>query len=63
MPHTESGQPAILVQFLAAAGEYLGISDKRLLVQEPEFARVLKSMERDSNSAARLVRLCDADCG
>ena len=33
-----------------------GISDKRLLAQESEFARVLKSIERDSNSASAVIR-------
>jgi len=33
-----------------------GISDKRLLAQEPEFARVLKSVERESNSASAVIR-------
>ncbi|MGI9074288.1 MAG: DUF3987 domain-containing protein [Bryobacteraceae bacterium] len=33
-----------------------GISDKRLLVQEPEFARVLKNAQRDSNNASAVIR-------
>ncbi len=33
-----------------------GISDKRLLVQEPEFARVLKNCQRDTNIASAVIR-------
>lgn len=33
-----------------------GISDKRLYVAEPEFARVLRTMERDGNSLSAVLR-------
>ena len=33
-----------------------GISDKRLLAQEPEFAKVLKNAQRDSNNVSAVIR-------
>jgi len=34
----------------------VGVTDKRLLVQEPEFATVLKSMDRERNTLSPIVR-------
>jgi hypothetical protein len=39
-----------------------GVSDKRLLVVEPEFARVLKSASRDGNILSEIIRQA-FDCG
>jgi hypothetical protein len=33
-----------------------GVSDKRLLIQEPEFAQVLKVMQREGNTLSPLIR-------
>jgi hypothetical protein len=33
-----------------------GVSDKRLLVYEPEFALVLKQMERQGNTLSAILR-------
>ncbi len=35
-----------------------GVSDKRLLVMEPEFARVLQSAKRESNTLSAVFRQC-----
>ncbi len=34
-----------------------GVKDKRLLIQEPEFARVLRACERQANSLSAVIRL------
>ena len=38
--------------------EDYGVTDKRLLVVETEFAKVLKAMSRDSNTLSEVMRQC-----
>lgn len=49
----ERGEPVRYERVLADAG----VSDKRLLILEPEFANVLRQIERQSNTLSAILRL------
>lgn len=52
LPIREKGRVVRYEDVISDQGE----TDKRLLVQEPEFARVLQVIERDSNTLSAIIR-------